>query len=175
MTCCDHGYGRPSWRPWASAPATYRSGTPRSQPPAVTRWHAHLRGLATVIHEISGLGFRFYSSLICLRKAETLGTAIWKRLCTYLRIDRKLEGWDISGVRSRRMASLCLLPSFRAGSQFRIAHFALQIIRSFPKNSLETRATGKLLHNGHDSQHLLARFRFSEHHIFMQTLARLRE
>jgi hypothetical protein len=33
----------------------YRSGTPRDQNPAVARWHAHLRGLATAIHEISGL------------------------------------------------------------------------------------------------------------------------
>ncbi|MEE8315867.1 MAG: hypothetical protein V3R70_04885 [Syntrophobacteria bacterium] len=38
-----------------SAPATYRSGTPLNQHPAVARWHAHLRGLATAIHEISGL------------------------------------------------------------------------------------------------------------------------
>jgi hypothetical protein len=28
-----------------------------NQHPAVARWHAHLRGLATAIHEISGLGF----------------------------------------------------------------------------------------------------------------------
>ncbi len=38
-----------------SAPATYRSGTPRDQLPAVTRWHARLRGLGTAIHETSGL------------------------------------------------------------------------------------------------------------------------
>ena len=55
MTCCDHRYGRPSWRPRVSAPATYRSGTPRNQHPAIARWHGHLRGLATAIHEISGL------------------------------------------------------------------------------------------------------------------------
>ena len=30
-------------------------GTPRNQHPAVARWHTHLRGLATAIHEISGL------------------------------------------------------------------------------------------------------------------------
>ena len=56
ITCCDHGYGRPPWRPRVSAPATYRLGTPRNQHPAVVRWHAHLRGLATAIHEKSGLG-----------------------------------------------------------------------------------------------------------------------
>ena len=39
-----------------SVPATYRSGTPRDQHPAVTRWHGRLRGLATAIHETSGLG-----------------------------------------------------------------------------------------------------------------------
>jgi len=35
--------------------ATYRSGTPQVQHPVVTRWHAHLHGLATAIHETSGL------------------------------------------------------------------------------------------------------------------------
>ena len=55
MAYCDHGYGRPSWRPRVSAPATYHSGTPRNQHPAVARWHAHPYGLATAIHEISGL------------------------------------------------------------------------------------------------------------------------
>jgi len=35
--------------------ATYHSGTPRNQHLAVARWHIHLRGLATAIHEISGL------------------------------------------------------------------------------------------------------------------------
>ncbi|MGB7064341.1 MAG: hypothetical protein WBF55_04255 [Syntrophobacteria bacterium] len=38
------------------SPATYRSGTPRIQPPAVVRLHAHLHGLATSIRETSGLG-----------------------------------------------------------------------------------------------------------------------
>jgi hypothetical protein len=46
---------RPSGRPRVSAPATYRSGTPRNQHPAVTRWHAHLHGLATSIRETFGL------------------------------------------------------------------------------------------------------------------------
>ena len=55
ITCCDHGYGRPSWRPRVSAPAAYRSGTPRNHHPPVARWHAHLRGLAAAIHEISRL------------------------------------------------------------------------------------------------------------------------
>jgi hypothetical protein len=55
MACCDHGYGRFSGRPRVSAPATYRPGTPRNQHPAIARWHAHLRGLATSIHETSGL------------------------------------------------------------------------------------------------------------------------
>jgi hypothetical protein len=54
-TNCDHGYGRPSGRPGLSAPATYHSGTPRDQHPAVTRLHAHLRGLVTVVDETSGL------------------------------------------------------------------------------------------------------------------------
>jgi len=55
MTYCDHESGRPSWRPRMSAPATYRSGTPRNQLLAVARWHSHLRGLATAIHAISEL------------------------------------------------------------------------------------------------------------------------
>jgi len=48
-------------------------------------------------------------------------------------------------------------------------------IRSFPKNILVIQATGKLLHNAHDSLDLLAGFLLSEHHIFMLALARLRE
>ncbi len=55
MAYYDHGYGRASVRPRVSDPATYRSGTPRIQPPAVARWHTHLHGLATAIHEICGL------------------------------------------------------------------------------------------------------------------------
>jgi hypothetical protein len=59
IACCDRGYGRPSGRPRVSAPATYRSGTPRNQSRGtagrVARWHAHLRGLATAIHKTSGL------------------------------------------------------------------------------------------------------------------------
>jgi hypothetical protein len=47
--------------------------------------------------------------------------------------------------------------------------------RTFPKNILETEATGKLLHNAHDSRHLLVGFVLSEHHIFMLALAKLRE
>jgi hypothetical protein len=50
---CDHGYGRPSGRPRVSDPATYCLSTPRIQPPAVARWHSHLRGLATTIHKTS--------------------------------------------------------------------------------------------------------------------------
>ena len=46
--------------------------------------------------------------------------------------------------------------------------------RNFPKNILVKSATGKLLHNAHNSRHLLAEFLFSEHHIFMQTFAKLR-
>jgi hypothetical protein len=47
--------------------------------------------------------------------------------------------------------------------------------RSFPRNTPVTLATGKLLHNAHDSLHLLAGFLASEHHIFMLAPARLRE
>ena len=41
-------------RPRLSAPATYHSGTPRDQHPAGARWHGHLGGLVTPIHETSG-------------------------------------------------------------------------------------------------------------------------
>jgi len=57
-----------AWRPRVSVPATYHAGTPRKQSrgtagrlPGTRRkrlrcaWHAHLRDLATEIHEISGL------------------------------------------------------------------------------------------------------------------------
>ena len=53
----DHGYGRPSVRPRLSVPATYHSGTPRHQHPAVVRLQAHLRGLVEPIHETSGLSY----------------------------------------------------------------------------------------------------------------------
>ena len=56
MVCCDRGYGRPSWRPRVSPPATYCLSTPRVRVPAVARLHAHLHGLVTTIHEMSGLG-----------------------------------------------------------------------------------------------------------------------
>ena len=45
-------------RPWALVPATYCSSTPRIQPPAVARSRTLLHGLATAIHETSGLGVR---------------------------------------------------------------------------------------------------------------------
>ena len=61
---------RPSWRPRVPAPATYRSGTPRNQHPAVARWHAHLRGLATAIHEISGLGFRVFDQKVIIIQGQ---------------------------------------------------------------------------------------------------------
>jgi hypothetical protein len=47
--------------------------------------------------------------------------------------------------------------------------------QEFPPNYFRDIGPGKLLHNAHDSHHLLAGFLLSEHHIFMQTLARLRE
>jgi len=55
MDYCDHGYGRPSWLPRVSPPATYCSSAPRVRVPAVVRLHAHLHGLVTAIHEMSGL------------------------------------------------------------------------------------------------------------------------
>ena len=55
MACYDHGSGRPSGFPRVLAPATYHLGTPRNQHPVVTRLHAHLSGLATAIHGMSGL------------------------------------------------------------------------------------------------------------------------
>jgi len=36
-------------------PATYRLGTPRSQPHVIARWQVHLHSLATPIPEIPGL------------------------------------------------------------------------------------------------------------------------
>jgi len=40
------------------SPATYYSSTPRIPLPAVARYHSHLHGLATAIHETSGLNKR---------------------------------------------------------------------------------------------------------------------
>jgi hypothetical protein len=67
MACCDPGFGRPPGRPQVSVPATYHSGTPRNQHLAVTRWHAHLHGLATTIHETSRL---ILKSILLLSKSR---------------------------------------------------------------------------------------------------------
>jgi len=56
MAYCDREYDRPSGRPRVLNPATYRSGTPRVQYPAISRYYGHLHGLVTAIHETSGLG-----------------------------------------------------------------------------------------------------------------------
>ena len=85
---CDHGYGCPSWRPRVSVPATYRSGTPRNQSRgtscqargasacaargtpilfalaalrSVPQAGSQFGGLATAIHEISGLVEKFFT------------------------------------------------------------------------------------------------------------------
>jgi hypothetical protein len=51
-----------------------------------------------------------------------------------------------------------------------------RIDQEFPRKYFtDTWAAGKLLHNAHDSHHLLAGFLFSERHIFMQALSRLGE
>jgi hypothetical protein len=47
--------GVPSTSSGQAHPATYYSSTPRNQPPVVARWYDHLGGLATAIHEVSGL------------------------------------------------------------------------------------------------------------------------
>ena len=48
-----------------------------SNPPAVARWHSHLHGLATAIHEIDGLGlqnedFRFRPEFHDFRKQSKI-------------------------------------------------------------------------------------------------------
>jgi len=55
IVCCDRVSDRPSGRPRVSDPATYCSSTARIQLPAVARYQSHLHGLATAIHETSGL------------------------------------------------------------------------------------------------------------------------
>ena len=66
MTCCDHRYGRPSWSPQVFLRQAQdrlplrrtfqvRLGPIPRYRGTVARWHAHLCGLATATHEISGL------------------------------------------------------------------------------------------------------------------------
>ncbi len=66
MTCCDHRYGRPSWSPQVflrqaqdrlplRRTVQLRLGPIPRYRGTVARWHAHLCGLATATHEISGL------------------------------------------------------------------------------------------------------------------------
>ena len=66
--------GVPSTGSGQAPPATYRSGTPRHQHPAIARWHSHLRALATAIHEISGLENRFE---IDYDKTKTVNTVLF--------------------------------------------------------------------------------------------------
>ncbi len=85
---CDRGYGRPSGRPRLSHLATYRSGTPQVQHPVVARWHAHLHGLATAIHEMSGLT-RWESAMVSILES---GAADGDRsICNYCRDDAITE------------------------------------------------------------------------------------
>ena len=56
-------------------------GTPRVQHPAVDRWHAYLHGLATLIHETSGLG-RVSSS----KPHESILIEHWVAVILYERI-----------------------------------------------------------------------------------------
>ncbi len=98
MACCDRGYDRPSLRAVGSTsrkpgvlgcsfdkgtcperseggqahPATYCSSTPRVQPPAVSRWHSLLQGLATAIHETAGLG-----EIMNQRLSDKCGDCVW--------------------------------------------------------------------------------------------------
>ena len=64
-------YEPEAWRPRVSDPVRYASAPIPRYRGTVARWHAHLRGLATAIHEISGLG----SCYQCCRPCEDGGTS----------------------------------------------------------------------------------------------------
>jgi hypothetical protein len=74
-------YGPEAGRPRVLVPATYRSSTPRNQPPAVARWDNHLRGLATTIHETSGLGGNTGGNERAVDRDESLEVRIDDPLC----------------------------------------------------------------------------------------------
>jgi hypothetical protein len=54
MTYYDRGYGRPSGRPRVFLRQA-QDRLPLQRIPRSAGWHAHLRSLATAIHETSGL------------------------------------------------------------------------------------------------------------------------
>jgi hypothetical protein len=91
MVYCDRGYGHPSGRPRVSHPATYCSSTPRMQNPLLARWHAHLHGLVTSIHEISGLGNIQHKPAPMITIAANLGPDL----------STKALGYDQAGIDCR--------------------------------------------------------------------------
>jgi hypothetical protein len=115
MTCCDHRYGRPSWRPQVSAPATYRSGTPRNQHPVVARWHAHLCGLATATHEISGLIIQ-YRLPASAKRHKTPGSCFvpseTQESCPVMNLNREMKVHAINFYLKKN--DVCTSPSKKA-------------------------------------------------------------
>jgi hypothetical protein len=98
ITCCDHETGNPLaglsgaqrariiWTSFLASSGVDPCDVPfryGNQHPAVARWHAHLRGLATAIHEISGL--------------EEVGTDCGSYLCRCIWTDATELGRKIPG------------------------------------------------------------------------------
>ena len=61
------------------APCDVLSSTPRVRAPAMTRWHCHLYGLATIIRETCGLEFQVISLWVKDEKGRRNRDGIWKR------------------------------------------------------------------------------------------------
>ena len=76
--------GVPSTGSGQAHPATYRSGTPQNQPPAVTRWPAHLHGLAKTIHETSALSLTSLCRFLAKQKQKPQRSQSTQRKYFYL-------------------------------------------------------------------------------------------
>ena len=103
-----------AWRPRVSVPATYRLGTVRNQHSAVARWHAHLRGLATAIQEISGLAptsrsINKLSPLCHPTKSIQLKSLTLSLLGTAIAGDDFIHGRGIMQVKTHRLSSLSVV------------------------------------------------------------------
>jgi hypothetical protein len=61
------------------APCDVLSSTPRVRAPAMTRWHCHLYGLATIIRETCGLEFQVISLQVKGEEGRLNRDGIWQR------------------------------------------------------------------------------------------------
>ena len=90
-------------------PCDVLSSTPRVRAPAIARWHTHLHGLATAIHEICGLNQSLHCCITENTPPSSLSPQLWPKLFySYL-----ISGYDSpnkqNGVVEKNLAGKLLL------------------------------------------------------------------